>query len=934
MLCLQNPYFSIELDEQTRAVAVSHADGRRVEAAPAVPFASVFVDGQILHSETADWSDGKLRLSFAGQKPLVLAVSGLEECLRLTVESCPDCDYLTFAKGVFPDENLLGMGLNSRTTGAEWVKDPGEVGVIVHSTKAPSGAQLILAQGILGAQAFRATGVIGASYAVVGAPDAKTLRDLAKRTVERLTEDIPYSRKGGAFAADAENQDLRNSYLMNFNGISEAEADDWIDMARSFGAKQIDFHGGSTFRFGDYFFDPQKYPDGGASMKRVIDRLHEAGIQAGLHTYAQFVSPYSRYVTPIPHPDLAGTDYTLAADMTLSSDRADVLESTDGVTSATGFFVPNSAHLVIDQEILRFDTAGGRGFRIVGRGEFGTTPAPHKKGAKVRHLLQLFGLFVPDGDSELYLEVARRTAETYNACGFDMMYLDAIDGTSCLKKTDAGFPEHDLSWYYANRFVSEIMRCANREPILEMSAMWHHMWFYRSRMGAWDHSRRAHKTLLAEHNRSNLRSLRRSFLPQNYGWWCYGKTDPSDPVQVQRMYLDDYEYFASRACRNDWSLALCLHLEDYQRSGELQRAARLIQKYEQLRLSGRHAAIPDSPECLMRESGEIVPVAYHAGVASSDRSLTVRTEADGSLLLLRVENLPRAVPEGKICLLDSSDASRLQTYNSTTVESSVESGADEEPARPYLHFRASQNGSLGCARFEKRFASPLDAKTPRAVGFWLYGDGKGEKVDVQLISPKTMNSGTCDFAVRVDFTGWRYFLLENPTPALLSEDAWPFSGGGHYNDPPYIPEFDIAKDVPVSQTEWHPSRRDAGVYMLTRENIRWDCVESISVLLGGMRDGETYDVRLGSVEAFALESCELNDPVIFCNDVPVQIRGTLAPFSFAEWRDGVFAAFDAQGVPLPDVTMTPPPAVLPRGENRFSADAQSGQLAVTVGLEA
>lgn len=932
MIQLGNSKFHITIDDRACTIAATYSGGPAFSASPAVPFASICINNRILDAAAASYTDRKLTILFQEEPPLILTVSEEPECLIFTVENCPACDSVLFAKMAFPGMNLMGMALNSATTGAAWVTDPNETGMAVVSTKAPSGAQLISAQGIAGAQAYRKPGILGASYAVLASADHEELRLLAKAVVSKYTVNIPYSHKGGAFADDEENHDLHFSYLLNLSGISEAEVDEWILLAHSFGAKQIDFHGGETFRFGDYQFNPDKYPDGIASMKRVIARLHKAGIQAGLHTYAQFISPYSEYVTPIPHPDLAGTYYTLAHDLDLSSAAALVLESTEGVSSITGFFVQNSAHLVVDNEIIRFDETGAHEFRITARGEFGTIPTIHKAGTPVKHLMQEFGLFVPDGDSDLYLEIARRTAEIYNACGFDMIYLDAIDGTSCVKKTDRSDPENDLSWYYANRFVSELMRCVKKVPILEMSAMWHHFWFYRSRMGAWDYSARSHKMLLSAHDASNRRSRLSTFMPQNYGWWAYGKINPKDSVQTQRIYLDDYEFFASRACKSGWSLAFILTLEEFHSSAELQRAACLIRQYEKLRLEGRSDVIPESTECLIKSSGQIVPVTYYHTDSTAESALKFLAEKNERILQLRIENLPLAVQNDSLCLLSSFDCRDLRTYCSTTVTASSEERTDSGAARKGLQLHASQSGELGYARFEKKYAVPLNAESPRAIGFWVYGDGKCEKLDIQLISPKHRNSGTADFVITVDFKGWKHFLFYHPNPELLSEDSWPFSGGGHYNDPPYHPEFDIAKETPCSQTTWHPSRRDVGIYMLTREKIYWDCIESISVLIGGMKDGETYDLILGDVYAYKLEAHSLSDPIVYYNSDTIQIKGKLDPFTYVEWRDGMCSAFDSNGHPCDEITIGTPPASLNQGENTFRVFSEDTRITLSVGI--
>src|SRR5690606_33684914 len=102
---------------------------------------------------------------------------------------------------------------------------------------------------------------------------------------------------------------------------------DWIKLARRLGIGQIDFHGGTSFRFGDCRPNPKIYPNGLASMKAVVDRLHEAGIKAGLHTYAFFIAKDTPWVTPVPDPRL-GKDglYTLASDLEADSTTVPVNE--------------------------------------------------------------------------------------------------------------------------------------------------------------------------------------------------------------------------------------------------------------------------------------------------------------------------------------------------------------------------------------------------------------------------------------------------------------------------------------------------------------------------------------------------------------------------------------------------------------------------------
>src|SRR5208282_2090494 len=168
--------------------------------------------------------------------------------------------------------------------------------------------------------------------------------------------------------------------------------------------------------------NPATYPRGRASLKAVIDRLHAAGIAAGLHTSAFFMDESCPWVTPTPDPRL-GKDatFTLAEPLTAEASTVSVVEPTKAMSNITGFFVRNSVTFQIEDELIKYAGASKAppyAFTDCQRGTFGTRAAPHARGAKVQHLKECFGLFVPDGDSTLLSEVAAHTAETFNECGF------------------------------------------------------------------------------------------------------------------------------------------------------------------------------------------------------------------------------------------------------------------------------------------------------------------------------------------------------------------------------------------------------------------------------------------------------------------------------------------------------------------------------------
>jgi len=778
----------------------------------------------------------------------------------------------------------------------------------------------------LGASAFRDFGIEGASFAAVCCKE-DALRQVMRTVTSEFTEDIPWSPKAGAFSIDHE--DVRNSYLMNLDGISLDTVDHWIRLAHQFGAKQIDFHGGNTFRFGDLQPNPAMFPNGKKDFAEVIDRLHRAGLQAGLHTYAQFIQKDSSYVTPIPHPDLGGKPFTLSRSVDAEATTIPVLESTANVSTKTGFFVRNSIHLLIDQEILEFSAVGENEFIISKRGALGTTPSPHCAQSRVKHLLSVFGQFAPDPESPLYLEVARNTANAYNELGFDMIYLDAIDASDI-------FADGDKAWYYASTFVAEILRHVKRPPILEMSDMWHHFWYFRTRMGAWDHSFRAHKYLLGEHNRSNIKTMEKTLLPQNYGWWNYQKADPQFPIQVRREFIDDYEFWAGNALKNDWSLSF-IPGGDGKLTDEMSRFADMIGSFERYRLENASVDFGNiSDSELMLRDGRLVPVAYQKQLTCSENRQTLSFPAGRQLKRLRVENRPFPVKQQKGPVLFSTEhADAIRLFSSKNVTASMEicSGEPSAQGQNGIRLTASQTGSFGYARMERIFPANTDVSQAPGLYVMICGDGKGELVNIQLKSPKHIPGGTLDRVIDIDFVGWKCFKLIESDAHRLEENYWPFSGGGHYNQTDHDPLYEIAGDTELSQYEWHPSCLDLDIYYTARQNVDLSDVYSISVWMNNMKDGESYCVTVGEISAFPIQRQPLCDPSILINGREYPVKGILPVDSYIEYDNGAWYGYDVEGNLLTDILYPRlPDAIADNSPMEVTAKGEYGaELTIGVG---
>jgi len=744
-------------------------------------------------------------------------------------------------------------------------------------------------------------GMQGSHAALVGAPPDDMLPTL--RGIVEGADELPHVDVAGAWAREVPFN--HGSYLFNFGTLTEENVDEWIDMATSLGFNQIDNHGGGTrfFRFGDFHLNEEKWPGGWKTYKRIVGRLHDAGIGSILHTYAFFIDKQSEYVTPAPHPGLdAFRSFTLAEPVDESATELRVIESTADVSTITGFFERNSVTLHIGDELVTFGgVTKDKPYTFTGctRGAYGTKASAHPAETKVRHLKECFGLFVPDCESPLFEEIARRHAGIVDDCGFDGFYLDAIDGSDILR----GRSE---SWYWGQKFVYLIYKHLKKPVGMEMSAMWHQMWNFRTRWQAWDYPSRGHKRFVDVHADAVNSGL---LLPMHLGWWNFLSFSPP---QVEPTYPDVIEYLGCRLIGFDAGLSLtgAVNAEQLGTVPLYRRLVDLLKTYEDL----RHADyFDDSVKARLREPGKeftlfrdagdrwrFKPVMYarHSITAPVDRSnaWTVENGFGAQPASLRIEALMSAGPydaTGNITLagcsgsldgftMTAAEGVTFGTSSSTDVPTSIPSG---------VTLRAKSTGAVprnaSWAKAVKTFNPPLDLNKHQAIGVWINGDGKGEILNFRLESPRHIAYGAvADRYVTVDFTGWRYIELIETESERWSDYVW--------ND-------------------------GKGMYNVYRELIHFDVVESLSIWYNNLPPGEEAVCTIGPVNALPMVPCTLKNPTVTVNGTTVVFPVTMKSGDVIEYGGaGKCIHYGPKGEVLAEITPSGGTPFLKAGTNSVS----------------
>jgi len=585
---------------------------------------------------------------------------------------------------------------------------------------------------LLGGQCFNLLGYKGAGVFLLGMPEAK-LRGTMKKVVETFAPgEMPVNRAGGPYAMDH----LKNygSYIINYEPLTEEQVDEWVAQLSRFGINQIQFHQGQAFRQGDFHFNETAYPNGLSDFRKTSEAFRKHGIITGLQSYAQFIHPNSKFVTPVPSKDLdVMRTFTLSNDLGMDELTIPVDESTEDVSEITGFSVRNSKIIRIGDELILFGKPSRLppyGFTSCQRGAFGTMVSAHSKGATVEHLTQLFNLLVPRLDSELFLEIARETARAYNEGGFDMIYLDALDGTSSI------VDDRELAWYYHAIFVNEILKYTKTPPLLEYSTFTSNLWYGRSRMGAWDAPRRGYKRFFDHHVAMNQRDADRLYLPGQMGWLalCPSAGDNVDHFQYHIFFREHVEYLGAKILAHNYGLSYIDQKRNLQpfayHNGEI------LKNYDSLRRVGYF-----SSEALQRLRDRNAH--FHLQCSGNDWFLT---EVNYDHILLR--------PEVR-------EFSYHNPYTKQTpmirIEHRHQPVAYNSPAGiDLLPFSETQAINAVTTR---EFEPPVDLSKHLGLGLWVYGDGGGQLVNIRVESPPYLMFGFKDHKIMVDFAGWRYFAL-------------------------------------------------------------------------------------------------------------------------------------------------------------------------------
>jgi hypothetical protein len=129
----------------------------------------------------------------------------------------------------------------------------------------------------------------------------------------------------------------------------------------------------------------------------------------------------------------------------------------------------------------------------------------------------------------------------------------------------------------------------------------------------------------------------------------------------------------------------------------------------------------------------------------------------------------------------------------------------------------------------------------------VFGNGSDDAVCIRLRGKDYFNNGVFDFVVRLDFTGWKEFILGEPDNVEFSDLVFP--------------------------------GKEDGLWEFYREGVSYESLDSVEIYLSGDCDG----VRMSSIEAVRHINRPLVNPTASVNGKQITFGCTVESSEYLEY---------------------------------------------------
>ena len=410
------------------------------------------------------------------------------------------------------------------------------------------------------APAFDDGGVEGSKIALFGVPTDAALETIGKIEIE---EDLPHPMIDGEWGKTSRSANAAY-VIMNF---SEEEAEWALDVTEKAGLRYL-YHEGPFNTWGRFELNPESFPDGAESLRRISDMASERGLMVGLHTLSNFVTTDDAYVTPVPDERLA-----IVGSTEITSDLA--ATDTEISVQDPGYFNQSQKSYLaaarIGDEIITFNSVSNAEpwlLKGVERGAFGTRASAHAAGSLISKLDD-HGYRVFLTNTALSIEMAQNLASLFNDAGLRQISFDGLEGNRSTGMGNYGEILFTKAWYDA---INEDIR---GHYIADASRTSHYFWHMYTRMNWGEPWYAGFRESQTEYRLKNQDYFQRNMMPGMLGWF---KMTPETS-------LEDIEWMLSLSAGFDAGYGFVTSREAIEGNGRAGEILSLLSRWETARMA-------------------------------------------------------------------------------------------------------------------------------------------------------------------------------------------------------------------------------------------------------------------------------------------------------------------------------------------------------------
>ncbi len=399
--------------------------------------------------------------------------------------------------------------------------------------------------------------VTGSAIALFGCQPGNVVATIGKIEV---AEGLPHPEINGVWVK--ESRETGRAYAIS--PFTEGNVDQMIAYAQKAGLRSL-YHEKPFETWGHFTLNKEMFPNGRDGLKACVQKARAAGLNMGVHTLTNFITPDDPFVTPIPDERLVSLgSTTLVTDISESDTDIEIADIAPLTIQKN-----SKLHTVrIGTELIQYGSFSEETpFTLYGcqRGAFETNAQSHAQGQSVVNLLDFaYRTFYPNWDMQK--EMCANIGDLLNETGVTQMGFDGHEGCYATGHGDYAMDLFALDWH--NQLEHVVINSSSRLKHfywhINHFINWGEPWYGGFRESQTDRRFKVQPF------------LERNYLRNMLGWFMIQST----------TIPTDIEWMMARAAGYDAGFALVLRLPELEKNPYTDELLDLIKTWEHARLAG------------------------------------------------------------------------------------------------------------------------------------------------------------------------------------------------------------------------------------------------------------------------------------------------------------------------------------------------------------